>query len=354
MKKDLLLLAFCLLAISAIAQPPAPDFNVTDSQGNLHRLYQDYLDQGKTVVLEIFFTTCPPCNAIAPYVEPLYQEWGGGDGDVEFMAISTLSIDNSPQINAYKTMHGHTFPGVGTDGGSAAARAPYTNGTYGTYLGTPTFVVIAPDRSVIYDPRGSGFTQTIHLIDEAIAATGARKPFNLTGTVLDINNEPVSGVVIQMTDADMTATTGANGQYTLSGYMSPDSSYQLSLSKDGAYNNGVTNFDLIKIKKQILSLENLDSPEKRLAADANHSSSISTQDLIALNKLILTIDDTLPNQDSWIFIDADYEFAVPTAPYSEVYLTGEALPTFNVDRTNPLNIRAIKIGDVNGSANPNE
>lgn len=354
MKKDLLVLAMCFFATAAMAQPPAPNFTVTDSEGNIHRLYQDYLDQGKTVMIEIFFTSCPPCNAIAPFVEPLYQEWGGGDGDVQFMAISTLSIDNSPQINAYKAMHGHTFPGVGTDGGSAAARAPYTNGTYGTFLGTPTFVVIAPDRSVTYDVRGNGFTQTINMIDDAIAATGARKPFNVTGTVLDINDNPVSGVTIQMTNATMTATTGPDGQYSLSGYMSPDSSYQLNISKDGAYGNGVSNFDLIKIRKQILSLENLDSPEKRLAADANRSSSVSTQDLIALNKLILTIDDTLPNQDAWLFIDADYEFAVPTSPYSEVYLTGEALPTYHVDRTNPLNIRAIKVGDVNGSADPDE
>jgi len=35
---------------SAKAQQ-APDFDLTDIDGNQHRLYQDYLDQGKTVLL---------------------------------------------------------------------------------------------------------------------------------------------------------------------------------------------------------------------------------------------------------------------------------------------------------------
>ncbi|GJM31969.1 MAG: hypothetical protein DHS20C18_09700 [Saprospiraceae bacterium] len=287
-------------------------------------------------------------------MEPFYQSWGGGEGDVEFISLSIMGFDSSVEVANYKTNHGHTFPGVGTDGGSAAARAPYTNGTYGQFLGTPTFVVIAPDRSVTYDPRSNSFTATIDLVDAAIASTGARKPFNLSGTVTNINDDPVVGVIVQMAGVGSVDTTGEDGHYTLSGFIRPDSSYQVEVTKNGAYNNGVTNFDLIKIRKQILSIENLGSPDKLLAADANRSSSVSTQDLIALNKLILTIVDSLPNQDSWIFIDADYEFAQPNSPYSEVYQTQEALPSFDLEHANTLNIRAIKIGDVNGSANLQE
>ena len=59
----------------------------------LYEVITDYLNQGKTVMIEIFFTTCPPCNAIAPLIEPLYQDWGGGDYDVEFFDLSNKNFD---------------------------------------------------------------------------------------------------------------------------------------------------------------------------------------------------------------------------------------------------------------------
>jgi thiol-disulfide isomerase/thioredoxin len=75
MRFSVLLFGFLFSSLFSFAQPLAPDFTVTDSHGNVHHLYADYLNQGKTVMIEVFFTTCPPCNSIAPYLEPLYQEW---------------------------------------------------------------------------------------------------------------------------------------------------------------------------------------------------------------------------------------------------------------------------------------
>jgi hypothetical protein len=62
---------------------------------------------------------------------------------------------------------------VGGEGGSVIAVAPYKNGTFGTYTGTPLFVVIAPDKSVNYDVFGSGIQGQIDALDAAIEATGA-------------------------------------------------------------------------------------------------------------------------------------------------------------------------------------
>ena len=39
----------------------APDFTVTDIDGNTHSLYADILDQGKIAVVQIAATWCPPC-----------------------------------------------------------------------------------------------------------------------------------------------------------------------------------------------------------------------------------------------------------------------------------------------------
>ncbi|MEO6131297.1 MAG: hypothetical protein ABIQ02_05585, partial [Saprospiraceae bacterium] len=56
-----------------------------------------------------------------------------------------------------------------------AAAEPFKSGLFGTYLGTPTFIVIAPDRSVQYDVRGQNSQLTIDSLEEAITATGAEK-----------------------------------------------------------------------------------------------------------------------------------------------------------------------------------
>ncbi len=151
----------------------APDFTVTDSWGNTHTLYEDYLDQGKTVVIKIFYVACPPCNSIAPHLEPLYQDWGGGQGDVQFIELSMQQGDSDAEVNAYKNTHGTTFPAAGAQGNSVAATVPYTNGTFGLWGGTPTFIVIAPNGTLVYDVYGFGIPGTITAIDAAIAATGA-------------------------------------------------------------------------------------------------------------------------------------------------------------------------------------
>src|SRR5690349_5737231 len=83
-----ILFVFLFITSLPVFAQPAPDFTITDSHGAQHHLYADYLNQGKSVMIKIFFTTCPPCNSIAPLMEPLYQEWGAGDYDVEFFELS--------------------------------------------------------------------------------------------------------------------------------------------------------------------------------------------------------------------------------------------------------------------------
>lgn len=169
-------LSILLITFAAIAKSQtAPNFMVTDSWGTSHRLYEDYLDQGKTVVIKIFYAACPPCNQIAPYVETLYQDWDAGHGDVQFIELSILATDTDVKVNAYKSAHSTTYPAAGAEGGSVSAVAPYKSGTFGTYTGTPTFVVIAPDRTLQWDVQGQNTEETIDALDAAITSTGAEK-----------------------------------------------------------------------------------------------------------------------------------------------------------------------------------
>src|SRR5688572_21548352 len=102
--KTLLLFGLLLSVRISFAQS-APDFTVTDVDGQVHHLYADYLNQGKSVMIKIMFTTCPPCNSIAPLMEPFYQEWGAGEYDVEFFEMTDKSFDTDPLMIAYANQY---------------------------------------------------------------------------------------------------------------------------------------------------------------------------------------------------------------------------------------------------------
>ena len=120
--------------------------------------------------------------------------------------------------------------------------------------------------------------------------------------------------------------------------------------KNNNWVNGVTTYDIVLITKHLLGVEFLDSPYKIIAADANRSKTVTTFDLVALRKLILFIDTKIPNNTSWRFIPASYDFPDPTNPWAENFPE-----CINVDMTNQTealdqDFIAIKVGDVNLSA----
>ncbi|MEP6794835.1 MAG: hypothetical protein ABJB16_10950, partial [Saprospiraceae bacterium] len=103
----ILFIGMLFINLSTQAQP-APDFTVTDSKGHVRHLYADYLNQGKSVLIEIFFTTCPPCNSIAPLMQPLYVDWGSGNNDVEFIELSNKNFDTDALVNAFQATYNET------------------------------------------------------------------------------------------------------------------------------------------------------------------------------------------------------------------------------------------------------
>ncbi|NBC06549.1 MAG: redoxin domain-containing protein [Bacteroidetes bacterium] len=355
MKTPIPILLLCLFSLAGYSQAPAPDFLITDSEGQPHELYADYLDEGKTVVLKLFFTFCPPCNAMAPSTQTLYEEWGEGDGDVEFISLSIMANDSDTDVNSYKNTHGLSYPGAGGEGNSIAASNPYTNGNYGFFLGTPTFVVISPDGTVNYDPRGSGMAATIDSVDAAIAATGASRFTDFTGSgrVTTVDGEGMAQVRLYLEGRSDTLYTDDEGYFMFETSLPIDQPQRLVATRDvNDDGNGISTNDLILIAQHILGVSALNGSEL-IAADANRSGNISIVDLIRLQRFVLGINDSLQDQPSWIFLDADYNFDQPNQPFDEVYGGAASLLEFDTDRTTPMNLRGIKIGDVNHSADPN-
>lgn len=336
----LLLTATCLFCLDAQS---APDFTVTDSGGKVHRLYADYLNKGKTVVIKIFFVNCPPCVSIAPSFNALYSEWGSGFQDVQFLELSNKAWDSNADVQAYKTSLGLNYPGVGEDGGALTALQPYLNGTYGPFFGTPTFVVIAPDGSVNYDVSGPGNSGTINAIDQAIFATGAQKPgFMMEPTsfrvvVRDAFGIPVDGVELTLASAGSSngipISLGAGDIFEVTefaddypGIVNP----VLRIEKTDEIEANLSAIDILIIVRHILGIIPITDNRLLLAADTNGDGSINAIDLITLQRVILKLIPGFPNSDS-------YEFFPREVPLD-----------LDPGETVIINFDAVKIGDLNG------
>ena len=144
MKKIFTLIIIGLLTINLNAQTSlttAVDFTVTDIHGQSHTLF-NYLDNGKHVLIDFFFTTCPSCIASIPDLNAAYTNYGCNYGEVIFLSID--NGDTDAQVLQYENDHGSLMPSVsGIDGGGNSVTSSYGISAY------PTVVLIAPNRTII-------------------------------------------------------------------------------------------------------------------------------------------------------------------------------------------------------------
>jgi thiol-disulfide isomerase/thioredoxin len=144
MKKILLFFSFIALSQWSYAQTPltqAVDFTVTTVHGEVFNL-QEKLDEGKHVIVDFFFTTCPPCIASVPTMNEAYERYGCNNGDVYFISVD--NGDSDAEVLQYEEDHGGLFPSAsGFEGGGNSVNSAYQIPAY------PTIILIAPDGSIV-------------------------------------------------------------------------------------------------------------------------------------------------------------------------------------------------------------
>jgi len=144
MKKlyTILLLSLSLVSLNAqTSLTTAVDFTVTDVHGNTHNLFT-YLDDGKHVIVDFFFTTCGPCISSVPTMNTAFTNYGCNSGEVIFIAID--DGDSDAEVLQYENNYGGLLPSVsGIDGGGNAVNSAYGISAY------PTVILIAPDRTIL-------------------------------------------------------------------------------------------------------------------------------------------------------------------------------------------------------------
>jgi plastocyanin len=172
MKKILLLILICFTFL-ANAQTGllagtgyAPNFTVTDINGNTHNLY-NYLDSGKVVVLELMSVTCGHCQSHAAGTENSYQTNGpSGTNVARFLGLEVNAATDSAAVANFASTYGVTFP--------IANNVSPTAINYQLYY-TPGYYVIYPDRSYtticgLYCVTAQNYSTIEGLLNTAIAA----------------------------------------------------------------------------------------------------------------------------------------------------------------------------------------
>ena len=323
MKKIYAILSL-ILVTTTLSALPAPDFTVTTSDGVVRYLYQDYVNQGKVLVIEAFFTSCPPCTAHAPYWQALYQAMQAAHpGQVEFMLLSTLNSDTNVKVAQYLANKGLTMPGAGANGSSITALQPYMSGQFGDFQGTPTFIVIAPGSGAVhFDIQGNSIQQTMSLLEQKISEVLPQECFLKSNF-----DNPLDSVLIHVDAPAFDTTFLASAYYTLSGIPQLENTpYTVSATKTGIALDGVTTLDLVKISKHILDIELFTQAWQFQAADVNCSGTVTTTDIVQARKVILGITDTLPC-GTWRLLPD---------------------PVETTENGACLNFRGTKLGDLNG------
>ncbi len=118
---------------------PAPDFELVDTDGKLHRL-SDY--RGKTVILNFWTTWCPPCREEIPSMNRAWQQLQ--QEDVVMLAVNMGEDEDT--IFVFTADYPAEFPLLLDRDGAVIAQWPVK--------GLPTTYIIAPDGSVAYRAIG--------------------------------------------------------------------------------------------------------------------------------------------------------------------------------------------------------
>ncbi|RMG82001.1 MAG: T9SS C-terminal target domain-containing protein [Bacteroidetes bacterium] len=202
----------------------------------------------------------------------------------------------------------------------------------------------------------SAYCETYVIIQDNMGACNFGNP--LVATVAG-NTSTESGVGVGDVMVEVSGTgpgvapvlTADNGNFEFVD-LATGHDYTFTPNRDDNPTNGVTTYDLVLITKHILNTTLLDSPYKIIAADANNSGSVTTLDVVLLRKLILNISQTLDNNTSWRFVNKNQTFSDPNNPFADGIQEFYNVNNLSGD-VDGVDFVAIKVGDVNNSANPN-
>lgn len=82
------------------------EFSVTDTDGTTHTL-SELLKTNKAVVLNLWYTTCGPCQAEFPFLQEAFDQYGEG---IALLGLNSYANDNEAAVATFKAENGLSFP----------------------------------------------------------------------------------------------------------------------------------------------------------------------------------------------------------------------------------------------------
>ena len=180
------------------------------------------------------------------------------------------------------------------------------------------------------DPDNTGLTQL-----QAVQNVAEGDLADIRGTVVNPFGVPVKNVLISITGSvNDTVFTNAEGEFLLPA-ASRNGQYHIVPVKDENQTNGVNVLDMVAIQKHLLGKDTFDLAWQHIAGDATNNNSVSAGDILVILRLLLGRISFLPSSPSWRFVP-------------------DHIDAHTIPPGGPLEVQfqAIKIGDVNGNADP--
>ena len=214
-------------------------------------------------------------------------------------------------------------------------------------IGRQTINLIVTDQA-----GNSQFCSTdIFIQDNGSACSDTVRRTAIGGRIFTEDGEGMEEVPVQLTGgSEEMGYTDDKGSYLFDG-LSSEETYTVRPMPNEDYSEGLSTFDLLLIRKHILGTVPLNSPYKIIAADVNDSKTITAFDMVVIRQIVLGSRNDFPQNSSWKYIDASYDFPDPRNPFIE------EVPQFRDYKQLLINdlqrdFIGVKIGDVNNSASP--
>ncbi len=213
-------------------------------------------------------------------------------------------------------------------------------------LGNQTVTLTVTDQF-----GNSAFCQTTVVVQDNFEVCPAIDIATIAGKLKQANGDALSQKLVGLSGGvNMAMHTNVDGTYAFQS-LPTEQAYLITPTYDTEPLNGVTTFDLVLMRKHILGITPFETPYEWIAADVNQSKSVTTFDMVELRKLILAIYDDFPDNTSWRFVDATYDFQNQNNPLQDNF--PEAIEIDKLEGNIwEQNFIGVKIGDINGNANP--
>lgn len=264
---------------------------------------------------------------------------------------SSINVDADPALTINTTVNVTPETFMNANDGAIDVTVTGGSGQF-TYLWTPgnaNTASIANLASGIYTLMitdvNTGCMKTIPVFVQI-----AGVPFDtISGKILTPWGKPVAKTYVNMTGSQTgTYYTGIDGYYEF--IVPSGSTVTVRPTKDTIPSNGVTSLDFAIIQQHILAppnLKPLTQTWQLIAADENGNNQINGIDIAQFQFTILNNKATFPNVTSWVFIDANHVFPMPTEPWATGWPDQVTYPVISGNKPN-TDFIAIKMGDVNG------